>query len=210
MKKCCVILVLCLYLIPLKARPQSAEIEQLLLNLEKLSQFKKILQNMYDGYQVLHQGYTTIKDISEGSFSLHHSFLDALMQVSPAVKKYRRIAEIIDYQLRIVKHSKEGLAHFREQKIFSADELQYVENLFASVLAKSLQNLDELSMVIMAGRLRMSDDERLQAIDKIYLSITDQFSFLKQFTGSTSLLALQRLHEKADLKQSSAISGFNK
>jgi hypothetical protein len=210
MKKCCVILVLCMYFIPLKARPQSAEIEQLLLNLEKLSQFKKILQNMVDGYLILHQGYTTIKDISEGNFSLHQGFLDGLMQVSPAVKKYRRVAEIIDYQLKIVKQSKEGLSHFKDQKVFSADELHYFEKLFASVLAKSLQNLDELSMVITAGRLRMSDDERLQAIDKIYLSITDQFSYLKEFTRSTSLLALQRLHEKADLKQSSAISGLNK
>lgn len=208
MKKCCVILVLCLYFIPLKARPQSAEIEQLLLNWEKLSQFKKILQNMYDGYQILLGGYTAIKDISEGNFSLHQGFLDGLMEVSPAVKKYRKVAEIINYQLRIVKQSREGLSHFKEQKVFSAEELHYLEKLFASVLVKSLQNLDELSMVITTGSLRMSDDERLQAIDKIYSSITDQFSFLKEFTGSTSLLALQRMHEKAELKSSSAINGI--
>ena len=208
MKKCCVILIFFTCCISSRVKAQTAEIEQLLLNIEKLSQFKKILQNMYEGYQVLHHGYTTIKDISQGNFSLHQGFLDGLLQVSPVVKKYSRVAEIIDYQLRIVKQSREGLNHFKEQKVFRADELGYIEKLFSSVLSKSLQNLDELSMVITAGRLRMSDDERLQAIDKIYSSITDQFSFLKEFTGSTSLLALQRMHEKAELKTSSAINGI--
>lgn len=36
-------------------------------------------------------------------------------------------------------------------------------------------------MVITSGKLRMSDDERLQAIDKIYLTVEDQYSFLKDF-----------------------------
>src|SRR4051812_45387362 len=98
MKKLIVILMICT---SSKVMAQAAEAQQLLLNMEKLTQFKKILQNMYDGYKILHAGYTTIKDISEGNFSLHKNFLDALMEVSPVVKKYSRIADIINYQLRI-------------------------------------------------------------------------------------------------------------
>jgi len=47
-----------------------------------------------------------------------------------------------------------------------------------------VKNLDELAMVITAGKLRMSDDERLQAIDRIYASIEDQFSFLRDLTAA--------------------------
>jgi hypothetical protein len=47
-------------------------------------------------------------------------------------------------------------------------------------------------MVITAGKLRMSDDERLQAIDRIYITIVGQFSFLQDFNNSTGVLSVQR------------------
>ncbi|MFX5583033.1 hypothetical protein ABTE20_20720, partial [Acinetobacter baumannii] len=86
----------------------------LLLNIEKLAQFKKILKNMKNGYQIIFKGYTAVKDISQGNFNLHKTFLDGLMQVSPAVKKYKRIADIISYQLRISKEYKLAFNRFKE------------------------------------------------------------------------------------------------
>ncbi|MFX9630904.1 hypothetical protein ABTO69_20345, partial [Acinetobacter baumannii] len=74
MKKIIVLLLMCCMLF--KGKAQSDEVQQLLLNVEKLAQFKKILQNMYDGYKLLHKGYTAVKNISEGNFSLHKTFLD--------------------------------------------------------------------------------------------------------------------------------------
>ena len=87
MKKLLIILSFCC--LSQSSFSQEQEVQQLLLNLEKLSQFKKILQNMYDGWKVINKGYTTIKDISSGNFNLHKNFLDVLMEVSPAVKKYK-------------------------------------------------------------------------------------------------------------------------
>ena len=34
----------------------------------------------------------------QGNFNLHKAFLDGLMMVSPAVKKYKRVADIITLQ----------------------------------------------------------------------------------------------------------------
>ena len=85
---------------------QTDEIAQLLLNVEKLAQFKQILSDMKKGYEILNGGYNTIKDLSQGNFSLHKTFLDALMEVSPTVKKYKRVADIINYQVILVKEYK--------------------------------------------------------------------------------------------------------
>jgi len=104
MKKCKLVLAFFyLIIVSCKSFSQSQEAQQLLLDWEKLTQFKKILKDMKDGYQIIHKGYTTIRDISSGNFSLHKNFLDALFDVSPAVKQYKRIADIINYQLLIVK-----------------------------------------------------------------------------------------------------------
>jgi hypothetical protein len=61
-------------------------------------------------------------------------------------------------------------------------------------------------LVITSGTLRMSDDERLQAIDKIYSSIVDQYSFLRDFNSSTTVLSLQRKNEQTEIEMSKIIS----
>jgi hypothetical protein len=77
MKKLIVIMIMCSMSFQLKA--QSDEVQQLLLNIEKLAQFKKILKNMKNGYQIIFKGYTAVKDTSQGNFNLHKTFLDGLM-----------------------------------------------------------------------------------------------------------------------------------
>lgn len=191
-------------------KAQSEEVQQLLLNIEKLSQFRKILKNMKDGYQIIFKGYTAVKDISQGNFNLHKTFLDGLMQVSPAVKKYKRIADIINYQIRIAKEYKLAFNRFKEEKQFTIEEIDYLGKVYSNLFNESLKSLDELSMVITSGRLRMSDDERLQAIDKIYLVVEDQYSFLKEFTNNTNLLSLQRKAEKAEIEMSRRLYGLTK
>jgi len=140
---------------------QSAEAQQLLLNVEKLAQFKKILSNMKKGYEVVSKGYNNIKDISKGNFNLHDAFLNALLQVSPAVKKYKRIGDIVICQSQIIKEYRAAFNRFKVSNLFTASETKYMEQVYDNLFNKSLQNLNELTIVITAGKLRMSDDERI-------------------------------------------------
>jgi cysteinyl-tRNA synthetase len=187
---------------------QSQEAQQLLLNWEKLTQLKKILQNMYDGYKIVHKGYTTIKDISEGNFSLHKTFLDGLLEVSPAVRKYKRIADIINYQVKIVKEYKSAFNQFKDSRQFTIAEIEHSGQVHSNLFNQSVKSVDELAMVITAGRLRMGDDERLQAIDWIYNSITDQYSFLQEFNNQTAVLSVQREKDEMDIKLMRRIHGL--
>jgi len=199
MKKILILTILITFLmIPLKSMGQSAEIQQLILNIEKLSQFKKILSDMKKGYELLSGGYKTVKDMTEGNFSLHKTFLDALMQVSPAVKKYKKVGEIVEYQILIVKESRNGMNRFIKNGNFSGQEINYFEKVYGNLLNQSLRNLDELTMVITADKLRMSDDERLKAVDDIYEQMQDKLLFLRNFNTTSNVLALQRAREKND------------
>ncbi|CAC9974424.1 TerB family tellurite resistance protein [Flavobacterium panici] len=191
-------MVMAALLMPFKAEAQSAEIQQLILNIEKLSQFKKILSDMKKGYELLSGGYKTVKDMTEGNFNLHKTFLDALMQVSPAVKNYKRVGDIVNLQIKLVKESKKGLDRFVKSGSFSQRELSYFEKVYGNLLNQSLRNLDELTMVITADKLRMSDDERLEAVDAVYLEMQDKIAFLQNFNASTNVLFLQRSRESKE------------
>ena len=66
MKKFVIAACICLSFSICTVNAQSAEAQQLLLNVEKLSQLKSILKNMYKGYEVVSKGYNAIQDISKG------------------------------------------------------------------------------------------------------------------------------------------------
>lgn len=205
MKKLFFVVVIIISLKP--AMGQSQEAQQLLLNVEKLAQFKKILQNMYDGYKLLHTGYTAIKDISQGNFSLHKLFLDRLLEVSPVVKKYKRITDIIDAQLALVKEYRAAFREFRDNGEFTVAEVDYLGKVYSNLFDQSLKNLDELLLVVTAGNFRMSDDERLAMIDRVYKEVTDQLAFLREFNTNTAVLALQRKNERAEIELSRRLGG---
>ncbi len=192
-----------------RASAQADEIAQLILSIEKLAQFKQILSDMKKGYEILSGGYNTIKNISEGNFSLHKAFLDGLMEVSPAVRNYRRVADITNYQIILVKEYRKAYDRFRQDNNFNADELAYLGRVYDNLFKESLRNLDELLTVITAGKARMSDDERLQAIDRIYADMQDKLMFLRHFNNNTTILAVQRAKERNDAQTIRKIYGLN-
>jgi hypothetical protein len=189
-------------LLPEKANAQAStaqDVQQLLMDIEKLTQFKAILSDMETGYTILTQGYGEVKDISEGNFNLHSAFLNSLMAISPEVRKYGRIADIISAQASIVSEYKAAYKQFSSSGHFSATELVYMNGVFSRLLSQSADNLTNLANVITAGNLRMSDAERLQAIDHIYGDTQNKLVFLRHFNTEVAVLQLQREKEQNDV-----------
>jgi hypothetical protein len=189
-------------------RAQSTEVQQLLLNVEKLSQFKNILEDMKKGYTVVMGGYNTIRNISQGNFSLHEFFLDGLMLVSPEVKKYRRVVDIIDYQKALVKEYKRAYERFQRSGNFAIGELAYLGRVYKQLFDQSVDNLDELAMVITSSKLRMNDEERLAAIDRIFASTEEKLMFLRYFNEQGLLLNKQREKERSEMGMIREIYGL--
>lgn len=184
---------------PIISTAQSQEVAQLLLNVEKLRQLEEILDNMYKGYKILTKGYNTIKDIAEGNFNIHQVFLDGLYAVSPAVRNYKRIPYIIRYQEFILKEYKRAFNKFRNDPNLTVREIKYLENVYEYLFKQSLRNLDELVMIVTASKLRMSDEERLHGIDRIYDDMEDKVTFLKLFNSSTQALTVQRAKDSYEV-----------
>lgn len=190
----------CLLAVPFSGRSQTQEVVQLLLNVEKLSQLKSILTDMKKGYDIVSTGYNAVKNISQGNFSLHETFIDGLMLVSPEVKKYHRVADIVRYQSAIVSEYKSAFGRFRASGTFSPEEISYLGNVCGQLARQSVDNLDELLTVITASQLRMSDEERLQAIDRIFADTEDKLVFLRDFNRQASILNLWRKKEQTDTR----------
>jgi len=198
-------LMLCL---SISAQAQSDELQQLMLNVEKLTQFKAILSDMKKGYQIYQQGYGTISNLSKGNFNLHNVYLTGLMAVNPAVRNNPRVGQIVGQQNDIIGEYKRYTSLFRQSGSFNGNELKYFNTVYNQIVKQSNANIDELANVTTAGQLRMSDDDRLRTIDRIYLSSTDQLQFLRYFNRKAVMLSLQRSKDQNDTQTLKQLYGI--
>jgi hypothetical protein len=180
------------------AQSIAQDLEQLQLDYQKLAGLKSILKQMYQGYEILDKGYNSVKDVSKGNFTLHQAFLDGLMVVSPTVRKYPRVRDIITDQAELVSEYMSAYGNFKQDKHFNPDEISYMTDVYNHLISQSLQNLSTLTTIMSDNQLRMSDHERLQAIDRVYAAGHDQLTFLRQFNNNTQTVAIQRAQQTND------------
>jgi hypothetical protein len=181
------------------AQSVSDDIQQLLLDVEKLSQLKQILTEMYQEYTMLYNGYEKIKGLSQGTFSLHKVYLDGLLLVSPSVSSYWKVADIVLKEANLVRDYQAASAYFRGSGLFSSQELDGIAVFYSTVVERAEKDIAELTMVITGGTLRMSDGERLSAIDRIDGDVTGQLSLLHGYNNSAALQAAQRAQAAVDI-----------
>lgn len=198
-----------LLLFSIGAKAQSDELQQLMLNIEKLTQFKAILSDMKQGYQIYQQGYGMISNLSKGNFDLHNIYLTGLMAVNPEIRNNPRVGQIMSQQNSILTEYKRYANLFRRSGSFNGNELNYIAQVFNQLVKQSNINIDELSNVTTANQLRMSDDDRLRAIDRIYTNSSDQLQFLRYFNRKAVMLSLQRSKDRNDTQTLKRLYGIN-
>jgi hypothetical protein len=194
-----IVLVLVLPVTGLRAQSLSDDITQLVLDVQKLTQMKQILSDMYQGYAIVSKGYEDIKNLSQGTFSLHKAFLDGLLAVSPAVASYAKVADILNKEANLVKEYQSAKNYFQGTGRFTSQELDYFSGVYNNLFNGSLKNVNELVMVITQNQLRMSDAERFDAIDRIDRDITSQLGFLRSFDNNAAMQAMQRAKAGQDI-----------
>jgi len=199
-KKIAVIfMALCCLGLPAALRAQSAEVQQLLLDVTKLDQFRQLLKDLQKSYTILNSGYSTIKNIASGNFNLHAAFIDGLLKVSPALARYRRVADIIRDEKYIITQYKTAFSRFKSSGWFDKGELAYMGKVYTNLAGKSVDNLEALTTVLTAGKLRMTDDERLREINRLYKDTHRMRGILLHFNEKAGLLAGARKGDALNL-----------
>lgn len=191
------------------SKAQGFDLQQLLLDIQKLSTLRSILTEMQQGYQELGKDYTAVRDVAQGNFSLHKTFLDGLLAVNPAVRDYQHAADIVDLQAALLAKYRAAWTFFQQQRGIQPAELTLIARTFAGLLQDSYNDLADLDKVLTPGTIRASDAERMRQIDAIYDSMTRRVAFIDQFNNSTALLAAQRQGVYAEDQTVQNLHGIN-
>ena len=175
--------------------------------LDQIAANKVSIDYLEKGYEFAKTGLNTIQNIKKGDFNLHRDFFGSLEIVNPKIKTYARVADIIGYQVRIVKNISTTIKNLKESRQFNTDELDHSKAVFENLLDECVKNVDELYLIITSDELQMTDDERIKRIDQLYTDMQDKYSLCQSFSKECSVLAMQRLSEQVEIMMSKKLNG---
>ncbi len=159
-----------------------------------------------DGYKIASKGITTVRNIKNGDYNMHHDFLGSLKIVNPRIKKYTKVADIIALQVSIIQQTKQSLQRVRSSKRFTPGEVDHCKYVFENLITECAKNMDDLFMIIAPATLKMKDDERLKRLDIIYADMVDKYSFSSSFNNELELISNQRLASEVEINEAKILN----
>jgi len=175
--------------------------------LDQIAANKVTIDYVEKGYEIAKFGLSTIQNIKLGDFTLHRDFFGSLKIINPSIKGYKKVADIIACQVRIVKDIGATIKNIKGSGQFTADELDHSKAVFENLLEECLEDVDELYVVITSGEWQMRDDERIKRIDQLYGDMQANYSFCRSFSEECRVLAMQRLKEQIEIKVGKKLNG---
>jgi hypothetical protein len=130
-----------------------------------LQNAQKVLENKMSELKL-----TEISDWVEKQRAQYANYFDELWRIKSALAYYQRIKDIIEKQLQIVNEYKGAWALFRQDKNFTADELDYILEVYSGIMDESVNNLDQLSLVINAFVTQMSDAKEWRSLMRLTIN----------------------------------------
>lgn len=140
-----------------------------------------------------------ISDWTQKQKELYQGYYDELMQVKSIISYYKRIRDITEKQAKLVNEYHRYWEMFFQDSHFSDDELDYMQKVYGGILSESLDNMEQVFMIIESFSTQMSDAQRLKLINDAADRIDENYSDLTTFNKQNVMLSLQRSKTKAEV-----------
>ncbi len=153
-----------------------------------LQNAQKVLENQLSKLKL-----GEIADWTQKQKELYGGYYNELWEIKTAITYYRRFKDLTETQVAIVDEYKWAWNLLKQDKHFTAEELDYMEKVYSGILEQSVKNLDQLLLVVNSFKTQMSDAKRLEIINETAGKMDEIFTDLKQFNTQNSRLSIQRV-----------------
>ena len=202
-------IMLCLVFLSMSLNDIHAQAKQTKVLLEQIAALQVYIGYVQKGYGIAKKGLKAIGDFKRGEFNLHSDYFNSLKIVNPKIRNYVRVGDILSLQQDITDLVDESRLQVQQNDLLDEKERAYLQRAYDRLMENCAANLEFLYSVIADGELEMKDDERMQYIDAIYASMSDDYQFCRSFSKATALLVTARVRENNDVQTSRALHGIN-
>ena len=139
---------------------------------------------------------------------LYAEYYNELWQVKNAISAYERIRQMISEETQIATQFKQMNTALSQDRHFTAAEVGSMKNILSGILSESVNNINQIELVIKAFVTQMADADRLRIIDEAGGRIDKNFTDMQQFYSRNSLLSLERAQDANDVAATKALYGL--
>lgn len=139
---------------------------------------------------------------------LYKQYYDELKKVKAVIAYYFRIKEIAEKEAAIVQQYQKAWHLFSSDKHFSAQELDYMQKIYAGILQETAKNIDLLTLVVKSFTTEMTDVKRLEIIDQVAKQVDKVYDELSTFNNENKLLSLSRSKSEFDARVTKELYGI--
>ncbi|MDN3584931.1 conjugal transfer protein TraI [Mucilaginibacter flavus] len=169
-----------------------------------LQNAQKVIEN-----QMSRTRLTEISGWTEQQRQLYSSYYTELGNIKATISKYQRIKDITLKQAALVSEYKKAWSLFRQDNHFNPQELNYMQQVYTGILDASVKNLDEIMLVVSPAKTQMTDEQRLELINKASDHLDENYNDLHQFNNQGIQLSLQRSKDLSDTQSIKKLYGIN-
>lgn len=140
---------------------------------------------------------------------LFSSYYDELWKIKSTIAYYQRIKDLTVKQVALVTEYQQAWSLMKQDQHFSAGELVQMESVYTGILTASARNLDQIMMIVSSDQTQMSDEQRLELINRAGDKLDDNYSDIRQYNTENEMLSLQRSKDLGDTQTTKALYGIN-
>ena len=130
---------------------------------------------------------------------LYKNYYEELMKVKSIISYYQRIRDITQKQVRLVNEYERAWDLIRQDPHFNVTELEYMHKVYSGILNESLNNIDQIFLILDSFTIQMSDAKRFEIINAAADQIEANYDDLRLFNRQNRQLSLQRAKTKHDV-----------
>ncbi len=169
-----------------------------------LQNAQKVIEN-----QMSKTRLTEISGWTEQQKQLYSNYYTELGNIKATISKYQRIKDITLKQAALVSEYKQAWSLFKQDNHFNPQELSYMQQVYTGILDASVKNLDEIMLVVSPAKTQMTDEQRLELINKASDHLDENYNDLHQFNNQGIQLSLQRSKDLSDTQSIKKLYGIN-
>lgn len=149
-----------------------------------------------------------IGDWVERQKNIYKDYFDELHKVKTLITYYQQIRNITGKQVRLVEEYRRAWQMIKKDRHFTADEVTYMGRVYEGILNETVNNIDQLAIVINSFATQMSDAKRMEIIANVDSQVDLNLNDLRRFNNENVLLSLNRAKSESEIKMVKDLYGI--
>jgi hypothetical protein len=140
--------------------------------------------------------------------ALYQQYYKELATVRTVIADYDEVKRIVSQQEQLLAEYNNANNLFKQDKHFSAAELNQMSTVYGGIIEESARNLQEVVAAVTSISTQMKDAERLLLVHHATTGMQQNLNDLRQFNNHNVQLSLARARDEQDRQQVRQLYGL--